>query len=263
MWEDPANENGGKWTVLFKGTNPALLDRSWMWLVLALVGEELDENNDITGAVCSTRPKGDRISLWLRNKHDVDLVNKLGRKLAHLLDVEKEPGVSLDFSFHSGNHYGANGGTGSKFITFHNNPSMPTLQTHQSYGASSSTSSPQVGSTQGRPNFGVRRGSEQSVGGMGMNSGIHNQRSPQPNNVGGGLGMSLGIGRSGPIGRSSSPVGGHAPSSSSSGGPPSMNRLNSNQGFGNSKEQFTAPKEDESGGSGGLSGGVSLGMGRK
>jgi translation initiation factor 4E len=78
MWEDAANQNGGKWIITLKGTNTALLDRSWMWLVLALIGEELDDNDDVTGAVVSTRSKGDRIALWIRNKNDVDLVNKIG-----------------------------------------------------------------------------------------------------------------------------------------------------------------------------------------
>jgi hypothetical protein len=30
--------------------SPLLLDRCWSWLVYALVGEELDENDDICGA---------------------------------------------------------------------------------------------------------------------------------------------------------------------------------------------------------------------
>jgi len=30
--------------------NAQLLDRCWTWLVYALVGEELDENDDICGA---------------------------------------------------------------------------------------------------------------------------------------------------------------------------------------------------------------------
>ncbi|CAD6907969.1 unnamed protein product [Tilletia controversa] len=97
MWEDPQNANGGKWLLTLRGTNPALLDRTWMWLVLALIGEDLDDKNEITGAVCSTRPKGDRIALWIRFKDDIERVNSIGRRFVSLLDVEKEPGVSLEF----------------------------------------------------------------------------------------------------------------------------------------------------------------------
>lgn len=125
MWEDAANQNGGKWIITLKGTNQALLDRSWMWLVLALIGEELDENDDITGAVVSTRSKGDRIALWIRNKTDVDLVNKIGKKFVLLLDLEKEPGVSLEYSPNSMDE-GSNRkqGAPSKFISFNNAPAF-------------------------------------------------------------------------------------------------------------------------------------------
>lgn len=132
MWEDPANANGGKWTLSFaRGvTNPALLDRSWMWLVLALIGEELDADNDVTGAVVSTRPKADRISLWLRSRDDVEKVNKLGRKLVDLLEVEKEPGVSLEFSVNSGGtggfHHSHKQSHVAGYWGFSNPPTLPT-----------------------------------------------------------------------------------------------------------------------------------------
>ncbi|KAI5891896.1 translation initiation factor eIF4e [Schizophyllum commune H4-8] len=55
MWEDPAIANGGKWVLTMKN-NPQLLDRCWNWLVMALVGEELEEGHDeICGAVLSLR----------------------------------------------------------------------------------------------------------------------------------------------------------------------------------------------------------------
>lgn len=36
--------------------NPSLLDRCWTWLVLGLVGEELDERNQVCGAGPSSPP---------------------------------------------------------------------------------------------------------------------------------------------------------------------------------------------------------------
>lgn len=49
MWEDKANANGGKWVLTMK-SQPQLLDRCWSWLAMALVGEELDEGDEICGA---------------------------------------------------------------------------------------------------------------------------------------------------------------------------------------------------------------------
>ncbi|KAG8853782.1 hypothetical protein FRB96_008037 [Tulasnella sp. 330] len=111
MWEDPANAEGGKWVVTMK-TQPELLDRSWAWLAMALVGEELDERDEICGAVVSLRTKLDRIQVWLRMKDDVERINQIGKKLVKLLDIEQEPGIGLEFQFNTDDRP-----THSKFIS--------------------------------------------------------------------------------------------------------------------------------------------------
>ncbi|RIA85290.1 translation initiation factor eIF 4e-like domain-containing protein [Glomus cerebriforme] len=97
MWEDPANANGGKWVISMKSTQ--LLDRCWTWLVYALVGEELDENDDICGAVMSRRVRGDRIAVWVRDKDNVPVINGIGRRLLKILDLQNEKGIGMDFQF--------------------------------------------------------------------------------------------------------------------------------------------------------------------
>ena len=96
MWEDPANADGGKWVLTMKGV-PQLLDRCWSWLTMAMVGEELDEGDEICGAVVSLRSKVDRIQLWIRSKDDVERINSIGRKLIKLLDVSEADGIGLEF----------------------------------------------------------------------------------------------------------------------------------------------------------------------
>lgn len=101
MWEDARNARGGKWTITFRQRNPALVDRSWLWLVLGLIGEEMDADDEACGAVCSVKPRGDRIALWVRDRSDNENVNRIGRKLVALLEIGKEPGVLVEFSAHS------------------------------------------------------------------------------------------------------------------------------------------------------------------
>jgi len=96
MWEDPANSNGGKWVLTMKN-NPALLDRCWTWLAMALVGEELEEGDEICGAVVSLRSKVDRIQVWTRSKDEVERLNGIGRKLIKLLDVSEADNIGLEF----------------------------------------------------------------------------------------------------------------------------------------------------------------------
>lgn len=111
MWEDPANAKGGRWVITLRdraqtagsrAAHEALVDRSWMWLVLALIGETLDDDGLVTGAVCSLRGKGDRIALWTRAKEPVDELNKLGKKLLQLLELENEPSAQLEFGVNFG-----------------------------------------------------------------------------------------------------------------------------------------------------------------
>jgi len=114
MWEDEANANGGKWVLTMKA-QPQLLDRCWSWLAMALVGEELDEGDEICGAgmrvlvaqpstfhifacaVVSLRSKVDRIQLWTRSKEDVERINGIGKKLVKLLDIGETDGIGLEF----------------------------------------------------------------------------------------------------------------------------------------------------------------------
>ncbi|CAG8538432.1 4751_t:CDS:10 [Diversispora eburnea] len=94
MWEDPANANVN-FTV---NSQFQVLDRSWEWLVYALVGEELDENDDICGAVMSRRPRGDRIAVWVRDKDNVPVINGIGKRLLKILDLQNE-NIGMDFQF--------------------------------------------------------------------------------------------------------------------------------------------------------------------
>ncbi|KAK0204353.1 translation initiation factor eIF4e [Desarmillaria ectypa] len=100
MWEDEANANGGKWVLTMKN-NPGLLDRCWNWLAMALVGEELEEGDEICGAVVSLRSKVDRIQVWTRSKDDVEKLNSIGRKLVKLLDVSEADGIGLEFQYNT------------------------------------------------------------------------------------------------------------------------------------------------------------------
>lgn len=89
---------GGKWTVTMKQANIHLLDRLWTYLVLGLVGEEVDLHDDVCGAIIATRPRGNRLQVWVREKDNVERVNGLGKRLIQLLEITEETGVSVEFS---------------------------------------------------------------------------------------------------------------------------------------------------------------------
>ncbi|KAI5475651.1 GDP-Man:alpha-1,3-mannosyltransferase, glycosyltransferase family 69 protein [Pseudohyphozyma bogoriensis] len=99
-WEHVANAKGGKWNLTVRDVE--LLDRSWTWLVMALVGEELDEDGLVCGAVLSIlpAPRPPRIQLWTTTTHPVEPLNALAKRLVRLLEIGDKPGVQLEFKPH-------------------------------------------------------------------------------------------------------------------------------------------------------------------
>jgi len=80
MWEDKSNRDGGRWLInVDKGRRNELLDRYWLELLLAMVGEQFDEFGDqICGAVVNIRNKGDKISLWTREASNDEANRRIG-----------------------------------------------------------------------------------------------------------------------------------------------------------------------------------------
>jgi len=80
MWEDKSNRDGGRWLInVDKGRRNELLDRYWLELLLAMVGEQFDEFGDqICGAVVNIRNKGDKISLWTRDAANDEANRRIG-----------------------------------------------------------------------------------------------------------------------------------------------------------------------------------------
>ena len=175
MWEDEANANGGKWVLTMKN-NPTLLDRCWNWLAMALVGEELEDGDEICGAVVSLRSKVDRIQVWTRSKDDVDRLNAIGKKLVKLLDVSEADNIGLDFQvlfFSFSSH-----STEIIIIYYfrqYNSDNRPPPNKFLSIQTIPYTSSFRPASSSSRPVIGDTPGSASTDGGFGTGIGIGGQ----------------------------------------------------------------------------------------
>jgi len=102
----------------------SLLDRSWSYLCMALVGEELeaDFGDEICGAVVSVRAKVDRIQLWTRSKDSVERLNAIGKRLVKLLDVGEADGIGLEFQFNTSTHTAEDRAVLTKFLSIQSAP---------------------------------------------------------------------------------------------------------------------------------------------
>ena len=95
---------GGRWTLILQNP-PGLLDRVWQNLVCALIGETIDPEDEICGAVISIRPKVERIQVWARNKDNWDKVEQIGHGLLQGLDIAGPNVVaSLEFAVSVGDY---------------------------------------------------------------------------------------------------------------------------------------------------------------
>lgn len=80
MWEDPANERGGKWVAQIpRATKADRLSQFWLNTLLMVIGETCDYSEEITGAVLSLRKAANKISLWTSNSASEESCKAIGR----------------------------------------------------------------------------------------------------------------------------------------------------------------------------------------
>ncbi|CAI5713314.1 unnamed protein product [Peronospora farinosa] len=90
MWEDPANAKGGKWIFTNPRTRKARLDECWLYVMLSLIGETLQDEDDVCGAVVSVRKPQDRIAIWSATAKAEDRQKAIGRGFRQaLVDLGK------------------------------------------------------------------------------------------------------------------------------------------------------------------------------
>ncbi|CAI5465807.1 unnamed protein product [Closterium sp. Yama58-4] len=92
-WEDPKCEKGGSWTIPCSRSKE-YLDNMWLHLMLAMIGEQIDEGNDICGAVVSIRPNKDRVALWTKSAASESIQTSIGKQLKEILGITEQIGFS-------------------------------------------------------------------------------------------------------------------------------------------------------------------------
>jgi len=96
VWEDPLNENGGKWMIrLRKG----LASRLWEHLLIAIIADELGVGEEICGAVLSIRHHEDIISIWTRTTDNEVVKNKIRDGFKKVLSIP--PQMVIEFKAHN------------------------------------------------------------------------------------------------------------------------------------------------------------------
>ncbi|KAG6976797.1 hypothetical protein JG688_00001003 [Phytophthora aleatoria] len=100
MWEDPINANGGKWIFTNPRSRKARLDECWLYVMLSLIGETLQDEDDICGAVVSVRKAQDRIAIWSATANAEDRQKAIGRGFRQAL-VDLGKNETLKYQSHA------------------------------------------------------------------------------------------------------------------------------------------------------------------
>ena len=93
MWEDEANQNGGRWTLR---VSKGYANKLWEDLILAMIGEQFSLENEINGIVLSIRGQGDQISIWNRNGNNKEIVEKIKQELVSILQLPEN--IKMDYN---------------------------------------------------------------------------------------------------------------------------------------------------------------------
>ncbi|KAF9673605.1 hypothetical protein SADUNF_Sadunf10G0041500 [Salix dunnii] len=94
-WEDPVCATGGKWS--FTSIRNANLDTMWLETLMALIGEQFDEADEICGVVASVRrQRQDKLALWTKTAANEAVQMSIGRKWKEIISVTDK----ITYSFH-------------------------------------------------------------------------------------------------------------------------------------------------------------------
>ncbi|KAK9762366.1 eukaryotic translation initiation factor 4E [Basidiobolus ranarum] len=99
MWEDAANEQGGKWVIQFSKRTGEEINNLWLYAILCCIGETFLYEDQISGAVVSVRKGFFRLSLWTRTSDSKEICEAIGSHLKESLGLS--PNQHLEFQSHA------------------------------------------------------------------------------------------------------------------------------------------------------------------
>jgi len=115
-WEHEQNKRGGKWVItVSKGKNPKFdIDNAWLWTLLACIGENFQEEDEVCGAVVSVRQRQDRVALWTKTATNESAAKSIGGTWKRVLEFSDsqiigyqshEDSMKTSNSFNNPNRY--------------------------------------------------------------------------------------------------------------------------------------------------------------
>ncbi|KAI8059252.1 translation initiation factor eIF 4e-like domain-containing protein [Gongronella butleri] len=97
-WEDPANANGGKFSIQFpRARSGNTINLFWLNMLLAVIGEQFTEG-EVCGTVIAIRRNYFRIALWTKTAQRTEKLESIGHSIRELLNLPMQ--LNMDFIPH-------------------------------------------------------------------------------------------------------------------------------------------------------------------
>ncbi|KAG2537638.1 hypothetical protein PVAP13_9NG307300 [Panicum virgatum] len=84
---------GAAWGTSLK---KATFETMWLETLMALIGEQFDETEDICGIVASARQRGDKLALWTKTASNEAVQVNIGKKWKDVIDFNDK----ITYTFH-------------------------------------------------------------------------------------------------------------------------------------------------------------------
>lgn len=76
-----------------------LLDANWLHAILACIGEQFDDGDEVCGIVVNVRPRQDRISVWTKTAANEAAQVAIGKQLKEIFNMPEN--VKMGFMAHA------------------------------------------------------------------------------------------------------------------------------------------------------------------
>ena len=86
VWEDPAFVNGCQLEIKSQKQQTS---KFWEDLILAMMGEQFEEENFIAGMVMKLKPQFDKIAIWMVDASNEKAIKSVKDKVIEILQVEE------------------------------------------------------------------------------------------------------------------------------------------------------------------------------
>ena len=94
-WEEPSNALGGRWLIEYKRGEEDALNAAWTMTLLALIGEQFTDSEEMMGVVLSIRKGKNKLQVWTRTGNRREEQMRIGREWKDFVDYRGRIGYML------------------------------------------------------------------------------------------------------------------------------------------------------------------------